>query len=227
MSKNTFVMITESVKNGSQGLGKYVNYLENPNHKNHAQTSSIFTTFGNSKTFRQSVVKNCAEVDFKNQQAGKGGRPMQSYAQSFVFSLPPGVPAPTQEQWKKITEVVVLTVCQKLKIPPQHAEKYVFANVHDQAKNRHLNLTVCKARGGEVFKELQKKGILEPLKRAFTVQYELATGFSAGSYKRRSEGAKKRYPKPEYEARKKKEELKQKKEVLPVADTPSFKPKLS
>ena len=45
MSKNTFVMITESVKNGSQGLGKYVNYLENPNHKNHAQTSSIFTTF--------------------------------------------------------------------------------------------------------------------------------------------------------------------------------------
>lgn len=203
MSKNTWVMISEPVKKGSQGLGEYVNYLTNPNHKNHEKTSAIFTAFGDSRDFFRNAVKSCAEVNFKNQQAGKGGRPMQSYAQSFVFTLPPGVPVPTQEQWKQIADILVMEVCSRCKIPLKYAEKYVFSNVHLQ-DNSHLNLIVSKARNGEVFKELQKKGILEPLKRAFTAQYELLTGFPTGNYQRKVVGAKKRYPKPQYEARKKK-----------------------
>lgn len=220
--------ISKPIKNSSTGLSSYMIYLENPEHKNHKEkTNEIILTFGDSKIFRQSVVKNCAEVDYKNQLAKKGGRPMSSLAQSFVFSLPPGVPKPTPEQWNKITEVLVWHLCQKFNIPVKHAEKYIFANVHDQS-NPHLNLVVCKARNGVVFEELQKKPIIGALKRAFSTSYELQTGYSPSTYKKKAKTPKKRLPKWQYEYLKKKEELKQKKEVLPLADTPSFsnKPKL-
>lgn len=223
MSKNTWVMISQPVKEGSAGVRNYVNYLTNPNHKNHQNTNSIFTTFGNDKLFLQSTVAKCSEVDYKNQQAGKGGRPMGSYAQSFVFSLPAGVPQPTAEQWKQITEVIVLDLCSRLKISPKHADKYIFANVHDQAKP-DLNITVCKARNGEVFKDLQKKGIIEPLKRAFTVQYQLLTGFSVGDYQRKTTGAKKRLPKPKFEAVKKKKKQKELEEKPIVKPIENFHP---
>ena len=99
--------------------------------------------------------------------------------------------------------------------------------MHDQS-NPHLNLVVCKARNGVVFEDLQKKPIIGTLKRAFSTSYELQTGYAPSTYKKKAKTPKKRLPKWQYEYLKKKEELKQKKEVLPVADTPSFsnKPKL-
>lgn len=38
----------------------------------------------------------------------KGGRKVESYAQSFNFILPPEVPNPTHEQWKLIYKDLVL-----------------------------------------------------------------------------------------------------------------------
>lgn len=198
--------ISKPIKNHIAGLSNYMIYLEDNQHKNHkGKTNEIIPIFGDSKIFRQSVVKNCAEVDYKNQLKRKGGRPLSSMAQSFVFSLPPGVTKPTKKQWEKIAEVLILKICTQFKIPPQHAEKYIFSNVHDQS-NPHLNLVVSKTRNGEVFKDLQRSQIIKSLKLSFTTQYQLLTGYNPNDYQViKKNSPKKRKPRWLYEKEKREE----------------------
>ncbi|WP_218576004.1 hypothetical protein, partial [Pseudomonas sp. FSL R10-0056] len=78
----------------------------------------------------------------------KGGRPVQSYAQSFVFCLPPSVKKPTTEEWKEITKDIVKEIAKKLEVSLSDLNGKIFANVHDQ-DNPHLNLVVPRVLNGK------------------------------------------------------------------------------
>ncbi|WP_205903768.1 hypothetical protein, partial [Pseudomonas viridiflava] len=85
--------------------------------------------------------------DMDNSQK-KGGRPVQGYAQSFVFGLPPSVQKPTPEQWKSITNDILKELAKKLGIEVTDFKGKIFANVHEQ-DNPHLNLVVSRIINGK------------------------------------------------------------------------------
>ena len=86
---NWFVR-SQRVKTRHTGAIKYLKYLIDPNHDNHKKTAKIIPVYGNADQFITEVGKEAIQLDLANAQK-KGGRPVQSYAQSFVLGLPHGV----------------------------------------------------------------------------------------------------------------------------------------
>ena len=70
----------------------------------------------------------------------KGGRKVESLAQSFNFILPPKVENPTVNQWKLIFKDLVLKAKNTLEIEGKTADfaKSCYVNIHDQ-KNPQNN----------------------------------------------------------------------------------------
>ncbi len=177
--KNWFVR-SERVKDKHSGLIKYGKYLVDENHPNHAKTSAIIPIYGNIDNFIKRASNEAITLDIANSQ-GKGGRPVQSYAQSFVLGLPPSVQKPTPEQWKAITTDVVIELAKKLEITPQDLGGKIFANVHVQ-DNEHLNLVVPRIINGKALKALDQKGTIALVKKAFTASTLARCGLDVSSY---------------------------------------------
>lgn len=177
--KNWFVR-SERVKNTHIGLIKYGKYLVNIEHANHKNTDSIIPVYGNIENFIRTCSNESVTLDLDNSQR-KGGRPMQSYAQSFVFSLPPSVIKPTPEQWKSITSDILKELAKKLDIDINDFKGRVFANVHDQ-DNPHLNLVVSRVVQGKALKALDQKGTIGVAKKAFNASTLARCGLDVSAY---------------------------------------------
>jgi len=177
--KNWFVR-SERVKNTHIGLIKYGKYLVNIEHANHKNTDSIIHVYGNIENFIRTCSNESVTLDLDNSQ-NKGGRPMQSYAQSFVFSLPPSVIKPTPEQWKSITSDILKELAKKLDIDINDFKGRVFANVHDQ-DNPHLNLVVSRVVQGKALKALDQKGTIGVAKKAFNASTLARCGLDVSAY---------------------------------------------
>lgn len=177
--KNWFVR-SERVKNTHIGLIKYGKYLVNLEHANHKNTDSIIPVYGNIENFIRTCSNESVSLDLDNSQK-KGGRPMQSYAQSFVFSLPNSVKRPTQEEWKLITSDVLKELAKKLGLELKDLNGRVFANVHDQ-DNPHLNLVVSRVVQGKALKALDQKGTIGVAKKAFNAATLARCGLDVSAY---------------------------------------------
>jgi len=163
--KNWFVR-SERVHSKSSGLIKYGSYLIDKEHSNHkSKTSAIHNMYGNVTNFIQTAAREAIELDLKNAQA-KGGRPVDSYAQSFVLTLPSGVNQPTPEQWKAITKDVLLDAFKKLNKTPEEMKGHFFANVHEQT-NPHLNILIAKVVDGQSLRAVNQVGIIGTMKKSF------------------------------------------------------------
>ena len=177
--KNWFVR-SERVKGTHTGLIKYGKYLIDSKHPNHAKTSSIIPIYGNIETFIRTCSNEAVSLDMVNSQ-GKGGRPVQSYAQSFVFGLPPSVNKPTPEQWKSITNDILKELAKKLGIEVNDFKGRIFVNVHDQ-DNPHLNLVVSRIIQGKSLKALDQKGTITVAKKAFNASTLARCGLDVSTY---------------------------------------------
>ena len=163
--KNWFVR-SERLHSKSSGLITYGSYLIDKEHKNHkGKTTAIHDIYGNVTNFIQTSAREAIELDLKNAQ-GKGGRPVDSYAQSFVLTLPDGVHKPSCEQWKAITKDVLLDAFKKLNKTPKEMKGHFFANVHDQ-KNPHLNILISKVVDGQSLRAVNQVGIIGAMKKSF------------------------------------------------------------
>ena len=164
MSIKNWTVTTQRVKNKSEGLSEYASYLVSKKHKNHKNTEivSMFTTDFNS--FLNKTINETIEFDSKNK---KGGRKVESYAQSFNFILPKPH-KPTSDQWKKIAIDLVQTIHKELDIK-EDVSKFgnaCFINLHDQA-NPHLNMLVPRIFSSERLADLDRKNVLAKLKLQF------------------------------------------------------------
>lgn len=177
--KNWFVR-SERVKDKHNGIIRYGKYLVDESHPNHTQTSSIIPISGNIDTFIKRVSNEAITLDISNSQK-KGGRPVQSYAQSFVFCLPPSVKKPTTEEWKEITKDIVKEIAKKLEVSLSDLNGKIFANVHDQ-DNPHLNLVVPRVLNGKSLKALDQKGTISVAKKAFTAATLAHCGLDVSAY---------------------------------------------
>lgn len=177
--KNWFVR-SERIKDKHGGLIKYGKYLVNMEHANHKNTESIIPVYGNIENFIRTCSNEAVSLDLENSQK-KGGRPVQSYAQSFVFSLPPSVVKPTPEEWKSITSDIIKELAKKLDIDVNDFKGRVFANVHDQ-DNPHLNLVVSRVVQGKTLKALDQKGTIGVAKKAFNAASLARCGLDVSAY---------------------------------------------
>ena len=177
--KNWFVR-SERVKDTHIGLIKYGKYLINLEHANHKNTSSIIPIYGNIEGFIRTCSNEAVSLDLDNSQR-KGGRPVQSYAQSFVFSLPDAVKKPTIDEWKLITSDVLKELAKKLGLELKDLNGRVFANVHDQ-DNPHLNLVVSRVVQGKALKALDQKGTIGVAKKAFNAATLARCGLDVSTY---------------------------------------------
>ena len=177
--QNWFVR-SERVKDKHNGLIKYGKYLIDHNHPNHANTAGITPIYNNIENFIRSVSNEAVSLDIGNAQK-KGGRPVQSYAQSFVFGLPPSVQRPTPEQWKSITNDILKELAKKLGISVLDLKGKVFANVHEQ-DNPHLNIVISRVINGKALKALDQKGTIGIAKQAFTAASLARCGLDVSTY---------------------------------------------
>jgi len=177
--KNWFVR-SERVKDKHNGLIKYGKYLIDSKHPNHTNTTGITPIYNSIENFIRSVSNEAVSLDMGNSQK-KGGRPVQSYAQSFVFGLPPSVQKPTPEQWKSITNDILKELAKKLGIEVTDFKGKIFANVHEQ-DNPHLNLVVSRIINGKSLKALDQKGTIGIAKTAFTASTLARCGLDVSSY---------------------------------------------
>lgn len=163
MSIKNWTVTTERVKNKSEGLSEYSSYLVSSKHKNHKNTTIIPLFKIDYNNFLNKTILETMEFDAKNK---KGGRKVESYAQSFNFILPPPH-KPTKEQWENITKDLLVTLCNELNI--KEKTKFgnsCFMNIHDQS-NPHLNLLVPRIFDGERLADLDRKNVLSKLKLQF------------------------------------------------------------
>lgn len=164
MSIKNWIVTTERVKNKSQGLSEYTSYLISSKHKNHKNTEIVEIFNKDHNLFLNNTIKEVIEFDANNK---KGGRKVESYAQSFNFILPPPH-KPTPEQWQKIGRDLVGVIHKELKIKEDKNTfgNSCFINLHDQA-NPHLNMLVPRIFKGERLADLDRKNVLAKLKLQF------------------------------------------------------------
>ena len=164
MSLKNFVVTTQRVKSKSDGLIHYVNYLDNEKAPSHKNTKII--NFGSaSDDFLKNTIINTVNFDNNNK---KGGRKVESLAQSFNFILPPKVENPTENQWKLIFKDLLLKAKNTLEIEGKTADfaKSCYVNIHDQ-KNPHLNLLIPRIYDDKRIHALDQKNLLIQLKKEF------------------------------------------------------------
>lgn len=142
MIKNFFVK-TERIKSKTDGVIKYLKYLEDDKDPRHSN-NEIIKIYNLSRNFFNICNKNCTNLDYQN--SSKGGRKVESYAQSFDFSFPPGIDV-TEEEYKEFS----LKIIQVLKNNfPDLNDNEIFMNVHKNIKVKenespgHLNLLVSR-----------------------------------------------------------------------------------
>ena len=138
------------------------------------------------------LISNCLEQitdrNLERRKAKKGGRDISSYAQSFVFSLPPDIHL-NNEQWKQIAMSIFCDLCDYLNLSKTTLSKSCFINLHDQ-ENQHINLVVSKVIDGAVCKDIQKKAVLALLKQSFNSAVLKTTNINHLAYKTKTSRAK-------------------------------------
>lgn len=180
MTISNWFVRCERVKEKGKGLIEYCEYLVDRGHINHyLKTQKIIGLLGNYREFAKDTVFECVAYDSKNK---KGGRPIQSYAQSFVFSLPDSLPSPTPEEWKMITKELIISIAKKMKLSPRRLAKASFANIHQQS-NPHLNLLIPRVIDGVMYDMLDKFSMLGTVKSTFNRSVFQYCGHDYKSYK--------------------------------------------
>lgn len=164
MSIKNWTVTTQRVKKKSEGLSEYASYLVSQKHENHKNTE-IYALFNSEHNkFLNDTINEVLDFDAKNK---KGGRKVESFAQSFNFILPPPH-KPTPEQWQKIARDLVETIHTELSIKSDLTSfgRSCFINVHDQA-NPHLNMLIPRIFQGERLADLDRKNVLAKVKLQF------------------------------------------------------------
>ena len=177
-----WTVISQRVKERQDGLVTYSKYLLDEKHKNHSKNETrIVPLHGKMNDFVKSAICETLDFDMSNK---KGGRKVESYAQSFVLGLPDTVQKPTDEQWKRISADMIRAAHKHLKPdePVNDFGRKCFSNLHDQDKP-HMNLLIPRIYKGERLDKLDKKGMIVALKQEFNASVMKHCNINYDNYK--------------------------------------------
>lgn len=162
---NNWVTVSEAVKNEHAGLCTYLNYLVAEDHKNHINKTRIVPIHNSINGFINNCIKQVTNRNLIRAKNKKGGRNLTSYAQSFLFSLPPEITL-FDHQWKLIAKHIFSDLADYLAIDQKTLLKHSFINLHDEDK-QHINLVVSKVIEEQVVRDIQRKAVIKLLKYSF------------------------------------------------------------
>ena len=183
MGIKNWTVKTKGISGGSSGMAAYGKYLEDANHKNHkGKTEAITHVSGNAMQLVMKMGKRASERTIKTQIAGKGGRPVETLAQSFVVSLPARI-RPKPEQWTAIAQDIVRALSVKLGVTFDDLAKDMFINAHENENNPHLNLVIGKIdEHGEIRKSVTQKAALNVIKNTVNASVLRVLGVDHAEY---------------------------------------------
>ena len=185
-----WTVITQAVKDGSNGIMKRERYLVSTKNASHKETN-IISLIGSPETSRRMAILGEQYKLYQQQKQKRGGRPLSSYAVEYCITLPKGI-SPTPNQWKLITIDCVKALAQVCNLTKPEYENYIKgirAVLHQQNQNNprgtgdHVHFIVSKVLAGKgVLTQLQKKGATRALKSAFTLSVLKHTNYSINDY---------------------------------------------
>ncbi|WP_068712884.1 hypothetical protein [Vibrio tritonius] len=185
-----WTVITQAVKDGSNGIMKRERYLVSTKNASHKETK-IISLIGSPETSRRMAILGEQYKLYQQQKQKRGGRPLSSYAVEYCITLPKGI-SPTPQQWKSITIDCVKALAQVCNLSSSDYENYkkgIRAVLHQQNQNNsrgtgdHVHFIVSKVLAGKgVLTQLQKKGATRALKSAFTLSVLKHTNYSINDY---------------------------------------------
>lgn len=182
--KNYFVR-NEPIQNGSRGLVGYVDYLKDKEHKNHKKkTSEIIHIHGNVDNFLDTVVGEADALQLQRDKAKKGGRPISSLAQSYVFGMPERfVGKPTKKQYQEMAKDMLKVIADKLGVKPADLLDHTFINVHVNKNNPHINIVVGRTIDGQNYEKiLTRPSTTNALKRESARTVKRVLGLDINRY---------------------------------------------
>ncbi|HBN6182381.1 hypothetical protein [Vibrio parahaemolyticus] len=186
--KNWFVR-SEPIKNKEQGALAYAHYLQDENHPNHKNRTTVQVLHNQPVQTALNAIDQAYLLDKNNAKAQKGGRPTSSYMQSFVFSVPETTKL-TKKQWTGISKALIRELAIRLDIPADTLLKNCSLVLHHQ-KNPHLNMIVSRGFDGRSFQQqLTRPSTTNLLKRTFN-KAMLNCGYSFEDYQPKNKPNKK------------------------------------
>lgn len=190
MAIKNWTVRTKAVTGGSGGVAAYGRYLEDTNHRNHrGKTEAITPVSGDWRRLTAEQALRASQRTAEAQARGRGGRPVETLAQSFVVSLPAEL-RPTRKQWLAIARDVVKAIQSKLPVDQAIAGAGdVFVNAHENVRNPHLNIVIGKlAENGEIRKRVTQKAVLSAVKNAVNAAVVRELGVDHSEYVPRRSG---------------------------------------
>lgn len=183
MAIKNWTVKADSIKKGSGGLISYAKYLDDPKHANHKnKTEEIIPIHGNALVLAVKQTERAAKKEAKKRIAAKGGRPVDTFAQSFVLSLPSDV-RPTGDQWRMIAGDIMNAIAVSIKENIKSLVSDSFINVHDNTSNPHLNILIGKFdQEGNIRKPVTQKKCLQAIKDAINLSVLKNLGVDHASY---------------------------------------------
>jgi len=161
MIKN-FVVKVKQIKHRDKGLRNFINYLTDK--KRHPDGIINFNKTFDKEKFFKNTLKNIVNFELEKKLNKKAGRKMESYADSFIFTVPPELYNKVDlEKQKEITlELIeklyklfssILKNEYNLNIDKNTFIKHIFINIHTN-KHIHFNFVmprVIQLKNGEYF----------------------------------------------------------------------------
>jgi hypothetical protein len=183
MGIKNWTVKTKGISGGSSGMAAYGKYLEDANHKNHkGKTEAITPVHGNAMQLVMKMGGRASKRTIDAQIAGKGGRPIETLAQSFIVSLPAEM-RPTPAQWKSIAIDIIKALSVKLEVNPSDLAKDIFINAHENENNPHLNLLIGKLdENCDIRKKITQKAALSTIKNAVNASVLRVLGVDHAEY---------------------------------------------
>lgn len=184
-SLKNLTVTAQAVKKKIDGIIEYMKYLNDPSHKNHkkknTQILSILKDSNKNDVWANSFIHKVNDeslsLNMKN-ASNKGGRPVESFAVSFDFTVPKNTIRPTEEQWKAISRDIIQTIKKEI---PGISNSHFYLNVHDQ-DNPHLNCMISKVVNGQRIRKVDQKAFLSKLKKVHSQSVLKHTGFDYKDY---------------------------------------------
>lgn len=218
-----FTVVAQSIKNKSDGLIAYVKYLTDekvPSHKN----TKIFPVFEKIANDPDRFLKH-TRFQIARMEKESSGRLFSNYGQSFDFVLPKTI-QPTPEQWKKITLDLMKVMHKEVfrqdpePVPDPETGKIkknlnykkdipdlksftsrTFCNIHQQEKS-HLNMIIPAVYSGERLQRVDRKRVLNEMKKQFNLSVLLHCNMDYKAYKPENVKLGRRKPRNQYLAEK-------------------------
>lgn len=177
----SFIVTSQSIKRQAAGCLDYAFYLNDMEHPNHLNKTEYIQIHKSPVDIAMSAIKEASLVDLKNAKNGKGGRPTESYLQSFVFS-PPKSMSLTEDQFKTLAGDVLKSLGERMGLSAKTLLANVHLSVHKQ-DNSHLNIIVSRNIEGQSYQQiLTRPSTTNLLRRQFNASM-LKFGYDFKEYK--------------------------------------------